>query len=67
MQKHKSELVYIELPADKHDNKDKYHSVFKDGNDSGPEPLRNKYFPEEILQLILTHQTRVLQVHMMLL
>ena len=37
----------IELPTVKHEEKDKYCNVFKDGNESGPVPLQNRDFPEE--------------------
>ena len=30
-------------------NKAKTYNLFKDGNDSGPSPLQNKDFPEEML------------------
>ena len=50
VQKHKDELNNIELPTVKHEEKDKYHNLFKDWKDSGPSPLQNKDFPEEIFE-----------------
>ena len=48
--KHKDELNNIELPTVKHEEKGKYHNLFKNGKDSGPSPLQNKDFPEEIFE-----------------
>ena len=50
VQKHKDELDNIELPTVKHEEKDKYHNLFKDWKDSGPSPLQNKDFPEEMFE-----------------
>ena len=46
VQKNKDELDNIELSTDKHGNKVSFFNLFKDGNDSGPTPLQNKYFAE---------------------
>ena len=40
----------IELPTVKDKEKVKYHNLFKDWKDSGPSPLQNKDFPEEIFE-----------------
>ena len=50
VQRQKDELDNIELPTVKHEEKDKYRNLFKDGKDSGPAPLQNKEFPEEIFE-----------------
>ena len=110
VQKHKDELDDIELPTVKHEEKDKFLNLFKNGKDSGPTHLQNniflkkylkllilnylltnmvtkiniiiylkmektlvlhpyniKTFLKKCLKLLLTHQTRVLRVFMMLL
>ena len=48
--KHTDELDNIELPTVKDEEKDIYHNLFKDGKDSGPSPLQNKDFSEEIFE-----------------
>ena len=50
VQKHKDELQNIEETTDIHANKAKTYNLFKDGNDSGPAPLQNKGFPEEMFK-----------------
>ena len=50
VQKQKDELDNIALPTVKYNVKHIYHNLFKDGNNSGPVPLQNKYFPEEIFE-----------------
>ena len=54
VQKQKDELDNIALPTVKYNVKHKYHNLFKDGNNSGPVPLQNKYFPGEIFEGAIT-------------
>ena len=58
VQRQKDELDNIELPTVKHEEKDKYRNLFKDGKDSGSPPLQNKNFLKKCLKLLLIHQTR---------
>ena len=50
VQKDNDELKNIEISTDIHGNKAKTYNLFKDGNDSGPSPLQNKDFPEEMFE-----------------
>ena len=54
VQKQKDELDNIALPTVKHNVKHKYHNLFKDGNNSGPIPLQNKYFSGEMFECAIT-------------
>ena len=48
LQKQKYGLDNIKLPTDEYGNKTKSYDLFKDGNNSCPSSLQNKYFPEEM-------------------
>ena len=70
VQKHKDELVNIELPTDEHCNKTESYNLFKDGNDFGPTPLQNKDCLEEMFEAaintsnaVTTSVHAVLKVH----
>ena len=42
--------IILNYLLSKNGNKDKYHNLFKDRNSSGPAPLQNKDFPEEMFE-----------------
>ena len=67
VQKYKDELDNIELPTDEYGNKTKVYNLFKMEMALVLYLCKIHIFLKKYSKLLLTHQTRVLQVYMMIL